>query len=134
MISYASVLKMLPFVTEIASIVAPIFTKSTAGKSESISVEAKQIMELQEVAGRNSEALKNLASDFEKALKVIGEGAMNNENEIARINIVLNAATSNAMGIDEAIKKIIHDGQISKIIGVVSVLFSLVAIVIAFYR
>lgn len=134
MIPYTSILKILPYVTDIASIVTPIFTKSNTGKTNDAQIESTQITELQVVAGRNSEAVKNLASDIKTALKVIGDEAVVTAGEISKINVALAAFVATQSGVDEAIKKIVHDAQISKIICVVSVLISLVALSIAFFK
>lgn len=74
---------ILPYVTQIVSLAMPAFTKKN-DTSESQEVVNQQILELQEAATRNTEAVKVLAAQLQKAITDIDAGAARIEKELQK--------------------------------------------------
>lgn len=74
---------ILPYVTQIVTLAVPAFTtRSDAGASQE--VVSKQIAELQDAATRNTEAVKVLAAQLQKAIADIETGAARIEKELQK--------------------------------------------------
>lgn len=71
---------ILPYVTQIVTLAVPAFT--TKNDVASQEVVSKQIAELQDAATRNTEAVKVLASQLQKAITDIETGAARIEKEL----------------------------------------------------
>lgn len=72
---------ILPYVTQIVSLAVPAFTRKDDA-SASQEVINQQILELQEAATRNAEAVKVLASQLQKTITDIDAGAARIEREL----------------------------------------------------
>lgn len=74
---------ILPYVTQIVSLAMPAFTRKddTSASQEVIN---QQIIELQEAATRNAEAVKVLAAQLQKAIIDIDTGAARIEKELQK--------------------------------------------------
>ena len=73
---------ILPYVTQIVTLAVPAFTTKNDAASQVIV--GKQISELQDAATRNTEAVKVLASQLQKAIADIETGAARIEKELQK--------------------------------------------------
>ncbi len=74
---------ILPYVTQIVALAVPAFTVKN-GADASQEVVSQQITELQNAATRNTEAVKVLAAQLQKAITDIEQGATRIEKELQR--------------------------------------------------
>lgn len=75
---------LLPYVAQVVSLAVPAFTIKS-GEHASQEVINQQIRELQDASVRNTEAVKVLASQLQKAIADIDNGATRIEKELQKI-------------------------------------------------
>jgi hypothetical protein len=86
---------LLPFIPDVIKLATPLFTR-TRPQDAIPDVLEKQIIELQDVATKNAEAIKTLAGEMQKTIDVLQRGAISLADELkfARTLSIVAAATA----------------------------------------
>lgn len=77
-----------PYIPEIIKLARPLFTRNNS-KDKPIEIVSKQIVELQTAAIQNSEAIKILASEMQRTMEAMQNGALKLENKLKRARTLL---------------------------------------------
>ena len=72
---------VLPFIPDVIKLATPLFTR-TKPQDEVPDVLEKQIIELQDVATKNTEAIKTLAGEMQKTIDALQRGAILLANDL----------------------------------------------------
>jgi uncharacterized coiled-coil protein SlyX len=85
-----------PYIPEIIKIARPLFTRSSP-QGKTIEVVAQQIAELQTATIQNSESIKLLATEMQRTIEALQNGATKLENKLDQARILLIISTTVAV-------------------------------------
>lgn len=77
-----------PYIPEIIKLARPLFTRASPKAAET-DVTAQQIAELQTAVSQNVESIKHLATDLQRTLEALQNGAAEMEKKLNRAHTLL---------------------------------------------